>query len=73
MRYAYVLGDSPTIFMGMKSTSQTARMLKSVDQQKEVALLCINDDLGNENQKPFNDMLRGWFQHRWPGKLGCEL
>ncbi|KAJ7150486.1 hypothetical protein C8R43DRAFT_887396 [Mycena crocata] len=72
MRYAYVLGDSPTIFAGLTSTTQGARILKKTDQQKDVALLCINDDLGDGNQKAANDLLRQWFDRRWPEKLECE-
>ncbi|KAJ7708167.1 hypothetical protein B0H17DRAFT_1325114 [Mycena rosella] len=73
MRYAYVLGDSPTIFMGLKSPLQGERLLKAADQTKDVALICINDDLGNGDQTAANTMLRSWFQRRWPEKLECEL
>ncbi|KAJ7474887.1 hypothetical protein FB451DRAFT_1397765 [Mycena latifolia] len=73
MRYAYVLGDSPTIFMGLKSVVQGERLLKSADKQKNVALLCINDDLRDGDQKAANELLHGWFERRWPEKLQCEL
>ncbi|KAJ7266363.1 hypothetical protein B0H12DRAFT_1320991 [Mycena haematopus] len=73
MRYAYVLGDTPTTFMGMKSAVQTERLLHSTDRQKNVALLCINDDLENTNQKAAEDVIKKWFQRRWPQKLACEL
>ncbi|KAJ6480345.1 hypothetical protein C8R45DRAFT_905884 [Mycena sanguinolenta] len=72
MRYAYVLGDSPTTFMGMKSVTQTDRMLASTDRQKDVALLCINDDL-EYNTKQAEEVLKKWFRQRWPNKLACEL
>ncbi|KAJ6551951.1 hypothetical protein B0H19DRAFT_1297934 [Mycena capillaripes] len=73
MRYAYVLGDSPTIFMGMKDKTQAARLLKNADSERETALLCINDDLGDGDQKAANTLLKNWFERRWPEKLGCEL
>ncbi|KAJ7087918.1 hypothetical protein B0H15DRAFT_780946 [Mycena belliarum] len=72
MRYAYVLGDSPTIFMPLKSIMQGERGLKTADAQKSVALLCINDDLKDGDQKAANQMLKTWFQKRWPEKLQCE-
>ncbi|KAJ7841076.1 hypothetical protein B0H14DRAFT_2783647 [Mycena olivaceomarginata] len=73
LRYAYVLGDSPTIFMGMKTLAQTERLLKDADSRKDVALLCINDDLGNGSQVKANALLRWWFESRWPEKLPCEV
>ncbi|KAJ7719162.1 hypothetical protein B0H14DRAFT_3010219 [Mycena olivaceomarginata] len=68
LRYAYVLGDSPTIFMGMKTLAQTERLLKDADSRKDVALLCINDDLGNGSQVKANALLRWWFESRWSGE-----
>ncbi|KAJ7042165.1 hypothetical protein C8F04DRAFT_1295066, partial [Mycena alexandri] len=73
MRYAHVLGDSVTIFMPMKSVSQADRALKSADKQKNLALMCINDDLGNGDQRGANNLLRKWFESRWPERLDCEL
>ncbi|KAJ7674031.1 hypothetical protein DFH06DRAFT_1173818 [Mycena polygramma] len=73
MRYAYVLGDSPTTFMTMKDTRQMTRLLNNADTQKDIALLCMNDDLGNGNLKAANALLKEWFERRWPDKLGCEL
>ncbi|KAJ6551113.1 hypothetical protein B0H10DRAFT_2242320 [Mycena sp. CBHHK59/15] len=73
MRYAYVIGDSPTTFIGIKSVSQGERLLKNTDMRKDIALMCINDDLGDGDQKAANEMLRNWFERRWPEKLHCEL
>lgn len=73
MRYAYVLGDSPTIFMSLKSASQGETLLKNADAQKNVALMCINDDLGSGDPARADKLLRTWFQRRWPEKLRCEL
>ncbi|KAF7368693.1 hypothetical protein MVEN_00193800 [Mycena venus] len=73
MRYAYVLGDSSTIFMGMKSATQTDRLLKSTDKQKDVALLCLNDDIDVWAEKATSEVLRKWFEQKWPTKLGCEV
>ncbi|KAJ7143844.1 hypothetical protein C8R44DRAFT_973671 [Mycena epipterygia] len=72
MRYAYVLGDSPTIFMGLKSPLSAQRLLKNADAQADVALICINDDLRDGDQTAANALLRQWFEHRWPEPLECE-
>ncbi|KAK7052590.1 hypothetical protein R3P38DRAFT_2502174 [Favolaschia claudopus] len=74
MRYAYVLGDSPTVFMGMSSPRQTEMMLNNTDLMKETALLCINDDLPmGTNVREADNVLRRWFERRWPQKLACEV
>jgi hypothetical protein len=72
MRYAYVLGDSPTVFMGMKSPTQTERMLTFTDGKRDVALLCINDDV-ESNARRTEEVLKKWFRTRWPEKLLCEV
>jgi len=74
-RYAHVLGDSPTIFVGMRSVRGTERLLRDTDSKRDTALLCINDDLGN-TEKVLRDaerVLRGWFERKWPEKLRCEI
>ncbi|KAJ7438083.1 hypothetical protein B0H11DRAFT_2105600 [Mycena galericulata] len=73
MRYAYTLGDSPTIFVGLKSVAQGERALKSAEMKKDNALLCLNDDLRDGDQSAMNRVLRTFFERRWPQKLECEL
>ena len=73
MRYAYVLGDSPSIFLGLRSVSQGAQALKTADLKKNAALLCLNDELPDGDQRAANELLQGWFETRWPQKLQCEL
>ncbi|KAJ7733077.1 hypothetical protein DFH07DRAFT_846063 [Mycena maculata] len=73
LRYAYVLGDSPTLFLGLKSATQGERALVGADKKKNTALLCLNDDLRDGDQTAMNGVLRRWFERRWPEKLQCEL
>ncbi|KAJ7130267.1 hypothetical protein C8R44DRAFT_978397 [Mycena epipterygia] len=73
MRYAYVLGDSPAVFVGLKSAKSTAQHLLNTSAKKDVALMCLNDDLRDGDQSAVNQLLRNWFEHRWPEKLECEL
>ncbi|KAJ7064862.1 hypothetical protein C8F01DRAFT_777653 [Mycena amicta] len=74
-RYAHVLGDSPTLFVGMRSAAGAERLLKGADGTPETALLCINDDLGNSETtlKSADAVLARWFKKRWPEKLRCEV
>ncbi|KAJ7247002.1 hypothetical protein C8J57DRAFT_1359794 [Mycena rebaudengoi] len=73
MRYAYVLGDSPTSFIGITSPMGAARQLQEVSRERNLALLCINDDLPDGNQMLANKALHDWFASRWPSKLDCEM
>ncbi|KAJ7187677.1 hypothetical protein GGX14DRAFT_610573 [Mycena pura] len=73
-RYAHVLGDSPTIFGGMRSVRGTERLLRDTDGKRDTALLCLNDDLGN-TEKALRDterVLRAWFERKWPEKLSYD-
>ncbi|KAJ6546616.1 hypothetical protein B0H10DRAFT_1322834 [Mycena sp. CBHHK59/15] len=69
MRYAYVLGDSATRFVGMKSATQLTRLLNEANLPGDVALLCINDDLPGWAQRDANaalkTFLRGGGRRRW--------
>jgi hypothetical protein len=73
MRYAYVLGDTPTTFIGMKSAVQTERMLRTTDLKKSVALFCVNDDLAANGLRAADAVIHKWFQGRWPRPLACEV
>ncbi|KAJ7171253.1 hypothetical protein C8R46DRAFT_1190647 [Mycena filopes] len=74
LRYAHVLGDSVTIFAPLKSAAQAARALRDADKQRNLALMCLNDDLGNGDgeQRGAEEVLRGWFEGRWHERLECE-
>ncbi|KAJ7718436.1 hypothetical protein B0H16DRAFT_423071 [Mycena metata] len=73
MRYAYVLGESTTLFMPIKSVRQAGPALRNADRWKNLALMCINDDLHNGDQRAADNLLRDWFESRWPERLDCEL
>jgi len=69
-RYAYVLGDSPSRFVRMMTARQGASDLKLSDRQEDIALMCINDDIRDSPQlmKETDQVLRDWFQKKWPKK-----
>ncbi|KIY64505.1 hypothetical protein CYLTODRAFT_425139 [Cylindrobasidium torrendii FP15055 ss-10] len=74
-RYSYVAGETPSHFFGMTSLRNAQAQLEKTTRQKDVALLCINDDLADiEKQvKAADKYLRGWFNERWPDKGEWEL
>nr|GAT46878.1 predicted protein [Mycena chlorophos] len=74
-RYAHVLGDSPTLFVGLHSATDTQRNLRMADTTPATALFCMNDDMGNNaaTLRAADKILKTWFEGRWPEKLRCEV
>ncbi|KAJ7433683.1 hypothetical protein B0H11DRAFT_2121024 [Mycena galericulata] len=75
-RYNYSLGVSLTRFIMMANSNQVLRELNKVDANPEIALLCINDDLPEHflgSVLAASELLRSWFEHKWPDKMECEL
>lgn len=69
-RYSFVLGDTPSRFFGLKSSAQARAALRETTRQKDIGLLCINDDLPEDaSDRDFrrtDELLRAWFRDRWP-------
>ncbi|TBU22887.1 hypothetical protein BD311DRAFT_675085 [Dichomitus squalens] len=63
-RYRYVIGGTPSAFERLISLQQVKGMLASVDRKKDIALLCINDDVTRENSEIANYFIR-WQSRRW--------
>ncbi|KAJ7617402.1 hypothetical protein FB45DRAFT_801227 [Roridomyces roridus] len=73
-RYAYVFGDTPTVFLGLRTASSAKIILANNDRKnKDTALVCLNDDLKNGDTGALDDALHEWFEGHWPEPLGCEL
>ncbi|KAF9019371.1 hypothetical protein BDZ89DRAFT_1043931 [Hymenopellis radicata] len=66
---------SPTRFFGITSYNQGRMRLKETDQQKDIAFLCINDDMPEDErgQKASDNLYRQWLEKKWPTPLDCEL
>ncbi|KAJ7453047.1 hypothetical protein B0H11DRAFT_1741585 [Mycena galericulata] len=72
MRYAYAIGDSPMRFIQLKSAAQAKKSLNATRWQG-ITMLGINDDLKEGELVAADEMLRDWFERRWPDKLQCEV
>ncbi|KAJ6576158.1 hypothetical protein DFH09DRAFT_1150528 [Mycena vulgaris] len=77
-RYSFALGVSRTHFIMLRSALHGRRELKRVDANPDIALLCINDDLPEDDYflssvTDADRLLREWFDQRWPEKMECEL
>ncbi|KAF9027189.1 hypothetical protein BDZ89DRAFT_1160874 [Hymenopellis radicata] len=67
-RYSYAIGDTPARFLGLISYRQASLGLRHVTEDRDIALLCVNDDLervGEEEVRRVDGLLRGWFEGRW--------
>ncbi|KAI8994106.1 hypothetical protein BD414DRAFT_273374 [Trametes punicea] len=64
-RYRYVLGDTPSVFERLLSYSQVRAVLRSIDNKKDVALLCLNDDLGKDDPRVAK-LFIDWQEKKWP-------
>lgn len=53
--------------------SDLLHQLKRADADPNIALLCINDDLPEFRLTYADEILRDWFERKWPDKMECEL
>ncbi|EPS98660.1 hypothetical protein FOMPIDRAFT_1031336 [Fomitopsis schrenkii] len=65
-RYRYVLGSTGMMFERIMTAVQTGTMLAKIDRARNVALLCMNDDVSRPTQDAeVSRRLREWFGKRW--------
>jgi hypothetical protein len=57
-------GDSPTHFAMLSSPKSAARFFKTIDKQRDVALLTINDDVVMKAEE-VDRMFRSFLDRRW--------
>ncbi|KAI0768964.1 hypothetical protein BD413DRAFT_478467 [Trametes elegans] len=70
-RYRYVVGSTPSEFDQLLSYGQVRAMLRYVDRNKDLALLCINDDLGREDER-VSRVFFDWQERHWPRPAAWE-
>ncbi|KZT11751.1 uncharacterized protein LAESUDRAFT_641601 [Laetiporus sulphureus 93-53] len=63
-RYRYVIGWTPSMFERLYNPEQAAETLRRVEENEEVALLCINDDV-EEGAEEVAQLFRAWQEGRW--------
>ncbi|CCM00622.1 uncharacterized protein FIBRA_02658 [Fibroporia radiculosa] len=70
-RYRYVLGDTPSLFERIATPQQTARVIGGIENSKNIALLCINDDVARLDHE-VSLVLKVWFDQRWKHPAAWE-
>lgn len=63
-RYRYVIGDTPSMFERISTPRQTDLIIKRVEKNRNVALLCINDDVARQDDE-VGRILKRWLDKRW--------
>ncbi|GAA5947082.1 hypothetical protein JCM3765_002145 [Sporobolomyces pararoseus] len=78
LRYSYVLGDSKSKFLSMRTPRDTARVLKEVmdadfESNKNLTFLTLNDDFPNDHVSEMSQpILDDFFQSTWPNPSPYE-
>ncbi|KIJ52435.1 hypothetical protein M422DRAFT_64923 [Sphaerobolus stellatus SS14] len=70
-RYRFVIGQTPTRFHMITSVTGARNDLKAVDRDKNVALLCLNDNIVNQFTK-VNAIMMAWQDQKWGTKAAWE-
>ncbi|KAI0952888.1 hypothetical protein AcW1_007251 [Taiwanofungus camphoratus] len=63
-RYRYVIGETPSLFERISGPRGTAVILNRVDKNRDVALLCINDDVAVADAQVAK-IMKDWQDRRW--------
>lgn len=76
MRYRFSLGETPSFFVAMTSNSQAKstilKLRRQSTQPNPAALICLNDNLKNDNRDFFN-ILHGWQTELWSEPSKWEI
>ncbi|OSD02439.1 hypothetical protein PYCCODRAFT_1467800 [Trametes coccinea BRFM310] len=70
-RYRYVIGGTPSIFERLMNYAQVRGALRNIDNRKDLALLCINDDLGRDDPR-VAVLFTEWQEKKWPTPAAWE-
>ncbi|KAI0671047.1 hypothetical protein C8Q78DRAFT_973893 [Trametes maxima] len=70
-RYRYIIGATPSVFEMMISLPQVRNALESIDNREDLALLCVNDDLGRDSPE-VGKLFFDWQEKRWPQPAAWE-
>ncbi|KAI9064662.1 hypothetical protein FKP32DRAFT_1648980 [Trametes sanguinea] len=70
-RYRYVIGGTPSMFESLQNYEQVRAALRSIDRRKDLALLCINDDLGEDDSR-VSRLFTQWQEKKWPTPAAWE-
>ncbi|KAK0458963.1 uncharacterized protein EV420DRAFT_1479618 [Desarmillaria tabescens] len=71
-RYRYVVGELPTRFLSIDTPSAARSGVKGLGNDA-LRLVCINDDVRNENDvSAVDETLQDWFSSKWPTPAAWE-
>lgn len=66
-----LVGETPWMFVMVENAHDAKWVVKTVEGDKDLALLCINDDVEKEGEE-VDRILGGWLERRWPTLAGWE-
>ena len=66
-----VAGQTPSQFEQMVTMPQVLDMVSRLDRMKDLALLCINDDVTADHDE-ITAYIRGWQEKRWGAPAAWE-
>ncbi|KAH7340746.1 hypothetical protein B0J17DRAFT_749529 [Rhizoctonia solani] len=72
-RYRFVIGDTPSIFAMVTSTSTAETPFKAMKDDPSIALLCLNDDIYGSEAEAADETLRREQDKRWPHPAAWEV
>ncbi|OBZ71400.1 Exosome complex exonuclease rrp6 [Grifola frondosa] len=70
-RYRYIIGDTPSMFERITSPNNAKSVLKKINNNPDVALLCINDDVAVGDNEVAT-ILKEWQDRRWNHSANWE-
>ncbi|KAK0436583.1 hypothetical protein EV421DRAFT_1831355 [Armillaria borealis] len=72
-RYRYVVGELATRFTSITTIGAARSQLKSLKDNADLRLVCINDDVERPSSvDEVNELLHKWFDEKWPLPAGWE-
>lgn len=73
-RYSFAIGDSPSRFIMLTIPPVSQRYLDLVKQERDIAFLCINDDIPDHEVvlKEVSDIYRDYLRTEFPDAMDCE-
>ncbi|KAG8710670.1 hypothetical protein FRC08_016864 [Ceratobasidium sp. 394] len=71
-RYRFVIGDTPSIFAMVKNPVTAETAFSTMDKDRSIALLCLNDDISSGQAEETDGVLRREQERRWPHPAAWE-
>lgn len=66
------VGESPAHFASLKGVSDAARTFDYLREHSDLAMICLNDDEGEEAAAQIGEIMHAWLDERWRGRAWWE-